>query len=195
MITGLNTLSWRRPVRRRSSRQRDYPTPRVAIIATGTMTMRIRSAASVPVGIDRAAGTAVDFTGCGHAPAASRSHAHLAASATTASVSPASRAATGCNVGSPELPMAISTLRTKRLRPMRLIGDPLNRVRKPASSRAASSARRGAVRSARARSLSCGVALGESVPRADGEAVVAAVDAIAHQRAELARDRTHDARW
>ena len=31
--------------------------------------------------------------------------------------------------------MAISTLRTKRLRPMRLIGDPLNRVRKPVSSR------------------------------------------------------------
>ena len=54
--------------------------------------------------------------------------------------------------------MAISTLRTKRSRPMRLIGDPLNMARKPASSRAASSARRGAVRSARARSLSCGVA-------------------------------------
>ena len=48
------------------------------------------------------------------------------------------------------LPMAISTLRTKRSRPMRLTGDLRNKARKPASSSRASSARRGAFNSGHA---------------------------------------------
>ena len=85
--------------------------------------------------------------------------------------------------------MAISTLRTKRSRPMRLIGDPLNMVRKPASSRAASSARLGARQFGTGAQLVVRRGTGEAVPRADRQAVVAAVDAIAHQRAEFVRDR------
>jgi len=52
-------------------------------------------------------------------------------------------------LGSPELPIAISTLRMKRLRPMRLMGLPENSARKAASSSAAKSASFGEVSSAR----------------------------------------------
>ena len=53
---------------------------------------------------------------------------------------------------SPELPIAISTLRTKRSRPVRLIGDlGEQRLRNAASSSRASSARLGARNSSRAR--------------------------------------------
>ena len=92
--------------------------------------------------------------------------------------------------GVPLLPSAISTLRTKRSRPMRLIGDAgEQRWRKPASSSGARSARRGAVSSARGRKAPSRARVRELVPRADGEAVVAAIDAVAHAAAELARDR------
>ncbi len=86
--------------------------------------------------------------------------------------------------------MAISTLRTKRSRPMRLMGDPLNRVRKPAVVQS------GEVREAWRRQFGAGAQLvvrrdaGEAVPRAHGKAIIAAVDTIAHQRAEFARDGT-----
>ena len=53
--------------------------------------------------------------------------------------------------GRPLLPAAIRQLRTKRSRPMRLIGEPENSWRNPASSSASSSARRGAASSARGR--------------------------------------------
>ena len=56
-------------------------------------------------------------------------------------------------IGSPELPMAISTLRMKRSRPVRLTGEPENSLRKPASSSRASSASWGATRSSRALSF------------------------------------------
>ena len=49
--------------------------------------------------------------------------AQRAASATTGSGSSARACATGRSAGSAELPIAISTLRTKRSRPMRLTGD------------------------------------------------------------------------
>ncbi len=56
------------------------------------------------------------------------------------------RAARGkrpASAASPELPAAISTLRTKRSRPMRLTGEPANSARKPASSSASRSASAG----------------------------------------------------
>jgi peptide-methionine (S)-S-oxide reductase len=78
----------------------------------------------------------------------------------------------------------ISTLRTKRSRPIRLIGEPENRARNPASSsraRSASAARqivaRGVAQVARAD--------GELVPRADRQAIVAAIDAVAHLGAQV----------
>ena len=91
--------------------------------------------------------------------------------------------------GSPELPIAISTLRTKRSRPMRLTGEPAKQARKAASSRRASSASGGATRSAARRSFASRRRARELVPRADGEAIVAAIDAVADRGAELARDR------
>ena len=54
---------------------------------------------------------------------------------------------------SPELPIAISTLRTKRSRPVRLIDVLANNVRNCASSRRTRSARRGARNASRAASL------------------------------------------
>ena len=51
--------------------------------------------------------------------------------------------------GSPELPIATSTFRTNRSRPMRFTGLAVKRARNPASSSAASSARRGALSEAR----------------------------------------------
>ena len=95
--------------------------------------------------------------------------------------------------GSPELPIAISTLRTKRSRPIRLIGEPANGAGTPASSSAASRPNAGR-RGRRGRAVFPAAWPGEAVPGADGEAVVAAVDAIAHRRAQLVRDRARDAR-
>ena len=62
------------------------------------------------------------------------------------------------SAGSPLLPAAIRQLRIIRLRPMRLIGEPANISRKPASSSASRSASRGAASSARGRKarLACG---------------------------------------
>ena len=84
--------------------------------------------------------------------------------------------------------MAISTLRMKRSRPVRLTGEPEKSLRNAASSRRASSASlrrheivaRGELRLARG--------FGKFVPRADREAIVAAIDAIADGFAEFARD-------
>ena len=56
-------------------------------------------------------------------------------------------------VASPELPIAISTLRMKRSRPMRLTGDFENNARKAASSSRARSASSGARKASRAASL------------------------------------------
>ena len=90
---------------------------------------------------------------------------------------------------SPELPIAISTLRTKRSRPMRLTGDLANSARKAASSSRASSASAGSRSSARADKFCLAADLRELVPGADGEAIVAAIDAVADRFAEFARDR------
>ena len=96
---------------------------------------------------------------------------------------------------SPLLPMAISTLRTKRSRPMRLIGEPENSARNAASSSAASSASAGRVEVRPRLQLRLARGLRELVPRADGEAVVAAIDPVAHRRAELAPGSARHARW
>ena len=95
---------------------------------------------------------------------------------------------------SPLLPMAISTLRTKRSRPMRLIGEPENRLRKPASSRAGQLGQAG--RQLRPRlQLRLAAAAGELVPGADGQAVVAAIDAVAHGPRGTRAGSARDARW
>ena len=85
--------------------------------------------------------------------------------------------------------MAISTLRTKRSRPMRLTGDLENSARNAASSSRASSASGGA-RAPRAPAVHFAARLRELVPRARRQAIVAAVDAIADRLAEFARDRS-----
>ena len=94
------------------------------------------------------------------------------------------------SAASPELPIAISTLRTKRSRPVRLTGDLANSARNAASSSRASSASFGARKRLARRKLRLAPGLRELVPRAHRETIVAAIDAVAHQRAQLARDRT-----
>ena len=85
--------------------------------------------------------------------------------------------------------MAISTLRTKRSRPVRLIEVLANSERNCASSSRAKFRERG--RAQRVARGELGLAAGdrELVPRADGEAIVAAIDAVAHRGAKFARDR------
>src|SRR4051794_2966463 len=80
--------------------------------------------------------------------------AHTAAPRTRAEPSDASASTGATSDVSPELPAAIRTLRKNRSRPMRLTGEPANSCRKPPSSKARSAASGGAVRSARAASLS-----------------------------------------
>ena len=59
------------------------------------------------------------------------------------------RSATSASAKSPEFPIAIITLRRKRSRPVRLIGEPEKCARKAASSNSASAANLGALSSAR----------------------------------------------
>ena len=120
----------------------------------------------------------------------SRPRAHTAASATTGSPSPSSASTTGSNSAAPLFPAAYRQFRTNRPRPIRLIGEPENTCRNPASSSASRSARfgrrqlrprrEGQVRRRRRREL---------VPRAHRQAVVAPVDAVAQAAAELLRHR------
>ncbi len=102
---------------------------------------------------------------------------------------PSSRSASRASAASPELPIAISTLRTKRSRPVRLIGLLAKRLRKAASSSRASSASVGGTVLRARRKLRLAPGLRELVPRADRQAIVAAIDAVADLLAELARDR------
>ncbi len=91
---------------------------------------------------------------------------------------------------SPELPAAISTLRTNRSRPMRLTGEPEKSARKAASSSSSSRASARLAQIVAGDELRLGSGAGEFVPRTDGEAVVAAIDAVADRCAEFVRDRT-----
>ena len=93
------------------------------------------------------------------------------------------------SAASPELPTAISTLRRKRSRPTRLIGEPSKRARNAASSSARSSASGGLPAARRGLKLHLARGLRELVPGADGEAIVAAIDAVADRLAKLSRDR------
>src|SRR5690606_3971825 len=87
----------------------------------------------------------------------SRESAQTAAPRTSGDGSASSPSTSGAWSGSPALPSAISTLRTNRSRPVRLIGEPEKIVRKAASSSVARSARRGAVSSARGRKANSAV--------------------------------------
>ena len=117
--------------------------------------------------------------------------AHSAASATTGSSSPICRPTARSSSASPLLPAAIRQLRIIRFTPIRLIGDPANISRKPASSRLSKSAslRRGHFCARQEGAVGLG-RLGEAVPRAHRQAIVAAVDAVPHRLAILVRDRT-----
>ena len=75
--------------------------------------------------------------------------AHWAAFRTKGEASSKRDLATGFKDASPLFPTAIRTFRTKRSRPVRLSGEPEKKDRKPASSSAAKSAKRGAVNSVR----------------------------------------------
>src|SRR5262249_33337277 len=109
--------------------------------------------APAPGGSPRCAGGSPEG-GASRSAGKRRLTAHTAAPRTSAEGSPNSRMASGASVASPELPIAMSTLRTKRLRPVRLIGDFENIFRNAASSRRERSARRGACNSRRADSFS-----------------------------------------
>ena len=117
-----------------------------------------------------------------------RDSAHTAIARTSGEASSSRRSASPASAASPELPMAISTLRMKRSRPMRLTGEARNSARNSASSSRASSARRGRSSSARAWNFASLRQLCEFVPRAHGQAIVAAIDAVAHRRAEFVRN-------
>src|SRR6516162_618181 len=84
---------------------------------------------------------------------ASLKKAHAAAARTSGAASSSRRCAAAARSGSFEsaLPIAISTLRTNRSRPVRLIAVPAKSLRNAASSSSASAARRGAVSSSRGR--------------------------------------------
>ena len=96
--------------------------------------------------------------------------------------------ARGASAGSPELPMAIEHVAQEPVDP-----DALDRDRRRTGlgtrRRRAATARRalGAARSSRACSFASRPTCRELVPGADGEAVVAAVDAVAHQAAAAPR--------
>ena len=89
--------------------------------------------------------------------------------------------------------MAISTLRTKRSRPMRLTGVLANACGRPR--RRAAPAPPAAARAVVARGELRLAALRELVPRAHRQAVVAAVDAVAHQRRGIRAGSGPCARW
>ncbi len=81
---------------------------------------------------------------------ARRDAAQTAMARTRGELSPSLAMAAGSSALSSELPIAMSTLRKNMSRPMRLIGEPENFARNAASSRRASSARVGRLRSSRA---------------------------------------------
>ena len=87
------------------------------------------------------------------AEAIRRDNAQAAAPRTSGEGSSARLRQGGISDRSPELPAAMSTLRMKRSRPIRLTGEPENRLRKAASSSSSKSARAGCKRSSRAASF------------------------------------------
>ena len=102
----------------------------------------------------------------------------------------ATAASGAASAPSPLFPATIAALRTIRSRPIRLIGEPEKTCRNPASSSASRSATCGAASSARGAKarLAC-ARRRELVPRADRQAIVAAIDMVADTGAHLARDR------
>ena len=119
---------------------------------------------------------------------ASRAIAHTAIARTKGDTSARRSITQGNKARSPLLPMAIKTLRTKRARPVRLIGDLRNRARKDSSSSRTSDSQRRR-RQCRARTqLDVAGGLGETIPRAHREAIVASVDTVAHQRPQRTID-------
>ncbi len=113
-----------------------------------------RRAATPPSRFHRAPQASRSMPARRTAPAQGIAHsAHTAAPRTSGLASSSNRSASSAKAASLELPIAISTLRTKRSRPMRLTGDFENSARNAASSSRASSASRGARNSSRAASF------------------------------------------
>ena len=106
---------------------------------------RTSSSASAPTAFATSASNCSRSTNC--------DSAQTAAPRTSGLASSSRRSASAASDASSELPIAISTLRTKRSRPMRLTGDFENSARNAASSSRASSASDGA-RNSRARQVS-----------------------------------------
>ena len=77
----------------------------------------------------------------------------------------------------------------KRSRPMRLMAEPEKKLRKDASSSASKKCERRRLQIIPRLKLRLARSLRKLVPWAHGEAVVAAIDAVAHGRAEFMRDR------
>ena len=133
---------------------------------------------------------ALDASASNRSRAINCDSAQMAAPRTSALSSASRPSAASARPASPELPIAISTLRTKRSRPMRLTGDFEKCARKAASSSCASSRKPGALQLVARGELGLAAFLRELVPGADRETIVAAIDAIADRLAKFVRDRS-----
>ena len=104
-------------------------------------------------------------------------------------------ALTATSAGSPLLPAAIRQLRTIRLRPIRLIGEPANISRNAGivERQQVGEPRRGQLGARQERPVGRG-GVGEAVPRAHRQAIVAAVDAVADRLAEFLAGSARHAR-
>ena len=119
-----------------------------------------------------------------------RESAQTAAPRTSGDGSPRSARQCGARLASPELPAAISTLRMKRSRPMRLTGEPEKNARNAAIVQLEKLGERRRFEIGARLQLLLARRDGELVPWADGETVVAAIDAVADRVAEVVRDRS-----
>ena len=116
--------------------------------------------------------------------------AHTAAPRTSGLASDNNRSASVARAPSPELPIAISTLRTKRSRPMRLTGDLAKTRAECGVVEPRELGQRGRAQLVARGKLRLAPRLRELVPGADRQAIVAAIDAVADRFAEFVRDRS-----
>ena len=147
---------------------------------------RAHSASTAGVGLG---GAPASFNLAQAARPTSRPSAQTAIARTRAEGLSSFSSAIAASAGSPLLPAAIRTLRMKRAKPMRLTGAA--RKQRPkggiVKAKQIGDFRRDEVRRAPAAWLR-GRNCREFVPRAGGEAIVAAIDAVADGGAEFARD-------
>ena len=107
----------------------------------------------------------------------------------------AARSATAARAGSPLLPIAISTLRTKRSRPMRLTGEPAKRAPEGRIVEPGELGQRRCAQVVARLQLRLARGARELVPGADREAVVAAIDPVADRARETRARSGPCARW